>query len=143
MKNIILVAMLASFMSGCASTPDNAHPQPNLGMANPASAFCIEQRGTLEIRREAHGEVGYCHLASGEVVEEWAYFRSQQQQCLPEAAKSLVGKTLTDAEIQHITQAKTVRRVKPGQPVTMDYQSDRVTVTLDPDSHQITQANCG
>ena len=47
-----------------------------IGMSNPASDFCIQQGGKLEIRQEAAGEVGYCHLPAGRVVEEWASFRA-------------------------------------------------------------------
>ena len=46
-------------------------------IANPASEYCIKQGGRLEIRKEADGEAGYCHLPNGKVVEEWAYFRAQ------------------------------------------------------------------
>ena len=48
-----------------------------------------------------------------------------------------------EQEIQQMTKAKTVRLVSPNQPVTMDYRIDRVTVTVDPISQIITQANCG
>lgn len=51
--------------------------QPPVGIANPASVYCVEQGGKLEIRKTANGEVGYCHLPDGRVVEEWEFFRSQ------------------------------------------------------------------
>ncbi len=51
-------------------------------IANPASVFCIEQGGTLEIVDEADGQVGYCTLPDGTRVEEWEYYRSQN----PDAA---------------------------------------------------------
>lgn len=50
---------------------------PMIGMSNPASDFCIQQGGKLEIRQEADGEAGYCHLPDGRVVEEWAFFRAE------------------------------------------------------------------
>jgi uncharacterized protein len=46
-------------------------------LANPASVFCLEQGGTLEIVSETDGEVGYCTLPDGTRIEEWEYFRSQ------------------------------------------------------------------
>lgn len=55
------------------STPDSAPTQ----IANPASTFCIEQGGTIEIVEEAGGQVGYCNLPDGTRVEEWEYFNSQ------------------------------------------------------------------
>ena len=46
-------------------------------IANPASEFCVEQGGTVEIVDEAGGEVGYCNLPDGTRVDEWEYFRSE------------------------------------------------------------------
>lgn len=60
--------------------PSSGQPgeeSPMIGMSNPASDFCIQQGGKLEIRQEAAGEVGYCHLPDGRVVEEWAFFRAE------------------------------------------------------------------
>lgn len=51
------------------------------GMANPASVYCVQQGGTLEIRDETGGQVGYCHFANGQVCEEWALFRSNGTNC--------------------------------------------------------------
>lgn len=46
-------------------------------IANPASVFCVEQGGTVEIVDDAIGQVGYCNLPDGTRVEEWEYYRSQ------------------------------------------------------------------
>lgn len=55
-----------------------------------------------------------------------------------------MGKTgLTDNEIKQKTQSEIIRRIAPGQPVTMDYRSNRITVTIDPVSKKITHASCG
>jgi len=48
---------------------------PNAQIANPASVNCIKNNGTLEIRNEADGQVGYCTLPNGNICEEWSYFR--------------------------------------------------------------------
>lgn len=45
-------------------------------LANPASVFCEEQGGTLELVDEAGGQVGYCNLPDGTRIEEWEYYRS-------------------------------------------------------------------
>lgn len=51
-----------------------------VGMANPASTFCIQQGGTLEIRKDAEGnQIGFCKLPDGTVVEEWEFFRSKME----------------------------------------------------------------
>lgn len=46
-----------------------------IGLANPASVYCINQGGKLDIVNTAQGQVGYCNLASGERVEEWTLYR--------------------------------------------------------------------
>jgi putative hemolysin len=50
------------------------------GLANPASVFCEENGGTLEIREEAEGQVGVCVFPDGSECEEWAYYRGE---CAP------------------------------------------------------------
>ncbi len=61
-------------VAGCVSAP--SEPKA-VGLPNPASTYCVEQGGRLEIRKEAKGEVGYCQLSDGRVIEEWAFFRSK------------------------------------------------------------------
>ena len=144
MKKIILMAMAVSSLAACsAMDKSGAHPQ-KVGMANPASQYCIEQGGKLEIKDEVNGQAGYCHLPNGTAVEEWAFFRASQAHCLPEEAQKLVGKTgLSEAQIKQLTKSEIVRSVQPGQPVTMDYRDNRVTVSIDPVSKKITHASCG
>lgn len=48
-------------------------------LANPASVYCVEQGGQLEIRKDADGnELGVCILPDGQECEEWAYYRDMQ-----------------------------------------------------------------
>jgi putative hemolysin len=47
-------------------------------MANPASVYCVEKKGKLEIRTAEDGsQVGYCKLDNGNECEEWAFFRGE------------------------------------------------------------------
>ena len=85
MKRTTLALMFAATVGllGCGSdseTPETTAPDTSTpgGLANPASVFCVDQGGTLEIVSEADGEVGYCTLPDGTRVEEWEYYRSQQ-----------------------------------------------------------------
>jgi uncharacterized protein len=64
--------LLAIAATGCTH-----EPEIGVGLPNPASEFCVEQGGRLEIRQEAEGDVGYCHLPDGRVIEEWSFFRSE------------------------------------------------------------------
>jgi len=49
-----------------------------VGLPNPASVYCEEQGGTLEMREDPEGgQVGYCYFADNSVCEEWAFFRGE------------------------------------------------------------------
>lgn len=144
MKKIGLLGFMISSLAACSTVHNTDTVAPKLGTANPASEYCINQGGKLEIKNETNGQVGYCHLPNSQVIEEWKYFRDSSKECLAEEAKVLVGQTgLTDAQIKQKTQSEIIRRIAPGQPVTMDYRANRITVTIDPVTKKITQANCG
>lgn len=54
-------------------TPTN---QPSI--ANPASVYCVDQGGKLEIREDREGnQAGFCVFSDGSECEEWAYFRHE------------------------------------------------------------------
>ncbi len=78
---LVLTAMLILTISAC--TPDIAKPDlPSFGLANPASTYCIEQGGTLDIRTSNDGgQTGYCMFKNGNECEEWAYYRHE---CSPD-----------------------------------------------------------
>ncbi|MBD8010492.1 hemolysin [Acinetobacter sp. SFA] len=64
--------------------------------------------------------------------------------CISDEAAKLVGQTgLSEATIKAKTKAEIVRMVAPGQPVTLDYRSNRITVVTDPQTKIIVQASCG
>ncbi len=65
---IVCLVVALSVLSACRREP---------GLANPASVFCEENGGTLEIRDEAEGQVGVCVFADGSECEEWAYYRGE------------------------------------------------------------------
>ncbi|MEZ4644366.1 MAG: META domain-containing protein [Chloroflexota bacterium] len=59
-----------------AATDDTA-----AGLANPASVYCEEQGGTLEIRTDNNGgQYGVCLFDDGSECDEWAFFRGE---CAP------------------------------------------------------------
>jgi putative hemolysin len=50
----------------------------NVGMANPASVYCINQSGKLDIRSDEQGnQYGVCVFDDGSECEEWKYFRGE------------------------------------------------------------------
>ncbi|STZ75605.1 putative hemolysin [Bergeriella denitrificans] len=76
MKRLNILAAAAA-LSACGTLPEAAPQQAMVGMANPASEFCVRQGGTLLPQKDAEGnEYALCRLPDGQVVEEWAYFRA-------------------------------------------------------------------
>ena len=77
---MVTFTVLAASACGSKNSPSDTVPasSPNdtSQLANPASVYCIDQGGTLEIVDEANGQVGYCTLPDGTRVEEWEYFRA-------------------------------------------------------------------
>jgi hypothetical protein len=82
----VLAALLALALLASACGDDDEEEQSQL--PNPASTYCEEQGGTLEIRDEAGGQVGYCVFDDGSECEEWAFMRGE---CAP--GQSLGGET--------------------------------------------------
>jgi len=50
------------------------------GLANPASVFCEEQGGVVEIRDGDGGQYGVCVFPDGSECEEWEFYRGE---CAP------------------------------------------------------------
>jgi len=93
---VILVIVLAGCRGDGSSTPksseseegavmpvetEKAQGEETADMPNPASVYCEEQGGTLEIRTDASGgQSGVCIFADGSECDEWAFFRGE---CVP------------------------------------------------------------
>ena len=55
-----------------------ASGQERIGMANPASVYCVQSGYRLEIRTGADGgQYGVCLFPDGAECEEWAFFRGE------------------------------------------------------------------
>ena len=77
-KPLILSLAAATALAACSAS--EKQESPKVGVANPASEFCVKQGGKSEIRKNEDGsEYGVCHLPDGSVVEEWEYFRANNQ----------------------------------------------------------------
>jgi len=48
----------------------------NSQIANPASTYCIDHNGSLEIRQNENGQYGVC-IKDGKECDEWAFFRGE------------------------------------------------------------------
>ena len=81
MKSLVIcLAALSLFGSVAACAPKNDTTteagQKRVGMANPASEYCVKKGGKVEIKKNNEGgEYGICHLADGTQIEEWELFR--------------------------------------------------------------------
>lgn len=64
--------------------------------------------------------------------------------CKPNAAEALAGKNgISDEDAKQMTGATIVRQLKPGDPATMDFRQERVTIETDPATGKIVRATCG
>ena len=75
-------------LTACAGTTPDPTIIPlvdqDAEIANPASVYCEQYGGTLEIRTDdTGGQIGMCVFADGSECEEWAYFRGE---CAPASA---------------------------------------------------------
>ncbi len=67
-------------------------PEMPIGMANPASVYCREQEGKLEMREDSNGgQYGVCIFSDGSECDEWAFYRGecgqdQQNDCAKRGA---------------------------------------------------------
>jgi len=73
--------LLAVGLGLAACTPNDGGPaQPAVGLANPASVYCIEQGGTLEAYTTAAGTSNECALPGGIRIDEWELYRRDHPQ---------------------------------------------------------------
>jgi len=67
-------------------------PSPGAGMANPASVYCEQNGGKLDIRTASDGsQNGVCVFPDGSECDEWAYFRDE---CKPGAPVNVESPTV-------------------------------------------------
>jgi putative hemolysin len=90
-----------------ATAPEEAsysQEETNAGLANPASVYCEENQGTLEITTESDGsQFGLCNLGEYS-CEEWAFFRGE---CDTENDSQLIRQALIDKGL-NLTNMKVV-----------------------------------
>lgn len=75
---------LIGIVTATSCSVEPASITPTADMPNPASVFCEENGGKLELRQDASGGMtGICVFTDGSECEEWAYFRGE---CQPQSA---------------------------------------------------------
>ena len=76
--NKLSIAAISVLLAGCTvSGPD---PLLGLQLPNPASLYCIERGGTIDIKEGPQGSVSTCVLSDGTRVDEWEFYRQNHPQ---------------------------------------------------------------
>ena len=78
-----LLLALALPLAACTAktTPPDAPKPPHvIGMANPASVYCLEKGGEQVPVQSPQGVRTECKLPGGEVIDEWTLYRRDHPQ---------------------------------------------------------------
>jgi putative hemolysin len=82
---LLLVGLVTALVLVLLFSPvrsSESQPGGEAGLPNPASVYCEEHGGRLEIRSAADGgQYGVCLFPDGSECEEWAFYRGE---CGPE-----------------------------------------------------------
>jgi putative hemolysin len=74
----VLIGALS--LAACAGPAVPATPTPQPNLPNPASVYCTENGGTVEMRQDAAGgQYGACVFPDKSECDEWTYFRGDCQ----------------------------------------------------------------
>ena len=77
-KLVMVFLIVLVLINGCLPTKHSTNN--NSQLPNPASVFCEEQGGLLEIRTNPDGsQIGYCIFPDESECEEWAFYRGECQ----------------------------------------------------------------
>jgi len=92
---LVAVCLVGLLVLGCTQKPtQNASlNESNATIANPASVFCEQNGGTLNIVIAADGsQGGLCVFPNGSECDEWAYYRGE---CSPTNQTTVSNQTVT------------------------------------------------
>jgi putative hemolysin len=82
---VVLILSLAACAPGGAPQEPTVEQEKSANMPNPASVYCEQQGGRVEIRTNAEGQYGVCVFEDGSECDEWAYYRGE---CSPGGASA-------------------------------------------------------
>jgi putative hemolysin len=106
---VLLFALFAPVRSsGPGNEPEATARSGGAALPNPASAYCEDYGGKLEIRTTADGsQQGACIFPDGSVCDEWAFYR---RECGPAGMS---------AEVSGATLALNAKAASPGRSITV------------------------
>jgi len=122
-KLLSLTALLVLWglvLSGCTKTDE-----PNVGLANPASVYCEENGGTLEIESSEAWDVWICMFEDGSYCEEWSYYRNE---CVE---GDIFYNTISDEEIPTTVLSYTEEDLLAAENVIRDYIANEFKVKVE------------
>lgn len=73
-QNILYVVVAIVVVVSLVLIISSHDKESNYQIANPASVYCQENGGTLEMRMADGGQIGVCKFSDGTVCEEWDYY---------------------------------------------------------------------
>lgn len=77
-KFLLAMTLLLGLCLATACTPSSTPAEePASGLPNPASVYCEEKGGRLEMRQNDSGTAGVCIFQDGSECDEWAYYRGE------------------------------------------------------------------
>ena len=79
MRFLLLALALPGGLYHKTSPPVAPPPPHGVGMANPASVYCLE-KGRADPNPEPAGRAYRCKLPGGEVIDEWELYRRDHPQ---------------------------------------------------------------
>lgn len=72
-----LVSVRTEAALGANVAQEGVAPDAPAGMANPASVYCEEHGGRVQLRNSDAGQYGVCVFSDGQECEEWALYRGE------------------------------------------------------------------
>ncbi|MGE5141294.1 MAG: DUF333 domain-containing protein, partial [Rudaea sp.] len=137
---LLFLVSLPVGLAACSA--GQSSPTSAANLPNPASVYCEQNGGKLEMRDNAAGTAGICKFPDGSECDEWAYYRGE---CRPGAAAPASEPSATPAPARNATAAdvevaadgwKIYRDAKLGY--SFHYPADATISTADDPQHTLT-----
>lgn len=135
-RKMFTLFLLVGFAILASCSPNQSSSATEQAIPNPASVFCEQNGGKLELRQDASGGVaGVCIFPDGSECDEWEYFRSE---CKPGDSLSVIIPSASpdetepspDAEVEIASDGwKIYRNAELGY--VFHYPADTIIITND------------
>lgn len=81
-RGVVMAGVMGLILAACGQAGTQVGEDPGtIGLANPASTYCVGLGNALELREEAAGQYGVCIFPDGSECEEWDFLAGR---CAPE-----------------------------------------------------------